>query len=63
MPIAQEEIFGPVLSIMAFDTEGEVIAIATGADYGLAASLWTNNLGLAHRVADLFDAGYISVNY
>lgn len=63
MRIAQEEVFGPVLSIMTFDDEAEAITIANGTDYGLAAGLWTNDLGRAHRVADALEAGYISVNH
>jgi aldehyde dehydrogenase (NAD+) len=63
MRIAQEEVFGPVLAIMAFDTEDEAVAIANGTDYGLAAGLWTNDLSRAHRVANQLDAGYISVNH
>ncbi len=63
MRIAQEEVFGPVLSIIAFDDEAEAITIANGTDYGLAAGLWTNDLGRAHRVADALEAGYISVNH
>ncbi|MEI6405719.1 MAG: aldehyde dehydrogenase family protein, partial [Actinomycetes bacterium] len=60
--IACEEIFGPVLSIMAFDTEEEAIALANSTDYGLAASVWTSNLKRAHRVSDALHAGTISVN-
>ncbi|MEP2735970.1 MAG: aldehyde dehydrogenase family protein [Erythrobacter sp.] len=63
MRIAQEEIFGPVLSIMAFETEEEAIEIANGTDYGLAAGLWTQDLSRAHRVAAALEAGYTSVNH
>ncbi len=63
MRIAQEEVFGPVLSIMVFDTEDEAIEIANGTDYGLAAGLWTRDLSRAHRVANALEAGYISVNH
>ncbi|MEL7188497.1 MAG: aldehyde dehydrogenase family protein [Pseudomonadota bacterium] len=63
MRIAQEEIFGPVLSIMSFDTEEDAIEIANGTDYGLAAALWTQDLGRAHRVAAAMEAGYTSVNH
>lgn len=63
MRIAQEEVFGPVLAIMSFETEEEAIAIANGTDYGLAAGLWTNDLSRAHRVAGALEAGYISVNH
>ncbi len=60
--IAQEEIFGPVLSIMAFDTEEDAIALANKTEYGLAASVWTSNLKRAHRVADALHVGTVSVN-
>ena len=60
--VGQEEIFGPVMSLMPFDSEEEAIQIANGVDYGLTASVWTNNLGRAHRVARDFEAGYIWVN-
>lgn len=63
MRIAQEEIFGPVLSIIAFDSEEEAIDIANGTEYGLAAGLWTQNLSRAHRVALALEAGYTSVNH
>lgn len=62
MTIAQEEIFGPVLSVIGFDTEEEAIAIANDTPYGLAASLWTDNLNRAHRVARQIKAGTVSVN-
>jgi acyl-CoA reductase-like NAD-dependent aldehyde dehydrogenase len=60
--VGQEEIFGPVMSLMPFDSEEEAVQIANGVDYGLTASVWTNNLGRAHRVARDFEAGYIWVN-
>ena len=62
MPVAREEIFGPVLSVISFDTEDEAIAIANDTDYGLAASVWTDNLHRAHRVAKALKAGTVSVN-
>ena len=61
-PLAQEEIFGPVLAVMPFDHEDEALAIANGTEYGLAAYVWTNDLRRAHRVAAALDAGYVSVN-
>ncbi len=60
--IATDEIFGPVLSIIPFDTETEAIAIANDSIYGLAASVWTSNLNRAHRVSDSLHAGTVSVN-
>ena len=47
----QEEIFGPVTCVVPFDTEEEVIERANNTEYGLCASVWTSNLGVAHRVA------------
>ena len=61
-PLAQEEIFGPVLAILPFDDEDEAIEIANRTRYGLAGYVWTNDLRRAHRVADALDAGYVSVN-
>ena len=60
--IATEEIFGPVLAVIPFDTEAEAIKIANDSIYGLAASVWTSNLSRAHRVSDALHAGTVSVN-
>jgi aldehyde dehydrogenase (NAD+) len=60
--LAQDEVFGPVLSIIAFDDEQQAIAIANGTRFGLAGYVWTHDLGRAHRVAEALDAGYVSIN-
>lgn len=62
MRIAQEEIFGPVLVVIPFKDEEDAIRIANDTEYGLAAGIWTNNLGRAHRVARKIQAGQIYVN-
>jgi 4-(gamma-glutamylamino)butanal dehydrogenase len=62
MRIAREEIFGPVLSVISFSDEEEALRIANDTNYGLAASLYTNNLNTAHKVARAIRAGTVSVN-
>ena len=58
----QEEIFGPVVTIMPFNDENEVLAMANDIPYGLSATLWTNNLSRSIRVSKQLDAGIIWVN-
>ena len=62
MRIAREEIFGPVLTVIPFDTEDEALAIANDTPYGLAASVYTENLRVAHRMARAMRAGTVGVN-
>jgi aminomuconate-semialdehyde/2-hydroxymuconate-6-semialdehyde dehydrogenase len=58
----REEIFGPVVTITPFDSEEEVISYANDCDYGLASSIWTQNLSRAHRVAEQINTGTVWVN-
>jgi aminomuconate-semialdehyde/2-hydroxymuconate-6-semialdehyde dehydrogenase len=58
----QEEIFGPVVTITPFENEADVLHMANSTQYGLSATIWTNNLQRAHRMANEVDAGLIWVN-
>ena len=58
----QEEIFGPVVTVMPFDTEEEVLDYANGTDYGLSCTLWTENLSRANRMARSLEAGIVWIN-
>nr|WP_239123941.1 aldehyde dehydrogenase family protein [Rhizocola hellebori] len=58
----REEVFGPVLSVMPFDSESEAIRLANDTEFGLSGSIWTRNLGRAMRVSRAVEAGVLSVN-
>ncbi|MGW1209130.1 aldehyde dehydrogenase [Streptomyces sp. NPDC002499] len=60
--LAREEIFGPVLSIISFNTLEEAVELANATEYGLAAGLWTSDLSTAHRVSRALKAGTVWVN-
>jgi aminomuconate-semialdehyde/2-hydroxymuconate-6-semialdehyde dehydrogenase len=60
--VNREEIFGPVVTITPFDSEDEVVGYANDNDYGLASSVWTQNLGRVHRVAERIHTGTVWVN-
>ncbi|WP_369220838.1 aldehyde dehydrogenase [Streptomyces sp. R39] len=62
MSLAREEIFGPVLSVLAFDDLDEAVRLANATEYGLAAGLWTSDLSTAHRVSRALKAGTVWVN-
>lgn len=60
--IAHEEVFGPVLSVIPFETEADAVRIANGTEFGLAAGVWTNDLSRSHRMTAALDAGVVWVN-
>jgi len=62
MRIAQEEVFGPVLAVIPFESEEEAVRLANGVRYGLAAYVWTGDLSRGHRVAAALEAGMVWVN-
>jgi aldehyde dehydrogenase (NAD+) len=62
MRIAQEEVFGPVLSIIPFDSDDEAVEIANGTIYGLASGVWTADIGRALKMASALEAGTVWIN-
>ena len=62
MALFREEVFGPVLAVTPFETEEEAISIANSTEYGLAAGVWTGDLGRAHRMVRAIDSGVVFVN-
>lgn len=62
MTIAQEEIFGPVVCVIPFDTEEQAVELANGTQFGLSTSIWTRDVRRAHRMADGLDIGVVWIN-
>lgn len=62
MPIAREEVFGPVLVVMSYDSDEEAIAIANDSDYGLSASIWSNDNERALSTAARIQSGNVWIN-
>jgi aldehyde dehydrogenase (NAD+) len=60
--LAQEEVFGPVLSVFRFETDAEAVALANGTEYGLAAGVWTRDIKRAHSIARRLQAGTVWIN-
>lgn len=62
MRVVEEEIFGPVVAVMSFDSEAEALALANASEFGLAGAIWTNDIGRGHRVAGRLKAGTVWIN-
>lgn len=62
MKVCQDEIFGPIMAVIGFDTEEEVIQMANDVEYGLAGYVWTNDIKRGHRVAQAIDSGMLWIN-
>jgi aldehyde dehydrogenase (NAD+) len=62
MPVVRDEIFGPVLSVLAFDDEDEAVALANGGAFDLAGAVWTRDVARAHRMAARVRAGSFWIN-
>lgn len=61
-PVAVTEVFGPVVSVHVFDDEEEALSLANASEFGLTATVWTNNLARAHRLSEGLEAGTVTVN-
>jgi succinate-semialdehyde dehydrogenase/glutarate-semialdehyde dehydrogenase len=61
-PIATEEVFGPILPVVGFDTAEEAIALANGVEHGLTSFVWTSDLRTAHTVSEALDFGMVGIN-
>ena len=61
-PLARDEVFGPVLAVLSFDTDDEAVALANDTEYGLAAGVYSDDVRRARRVADRLDAGQVFIN-
>jgi aldehyde dehydrogenase (NAD+) len=62
MRVARQEIFGPVQTVIAFDDLDEAVALANDSPYGLAAGVFTRDIGTAHRLARRLEAGQVQIN-